>query len=176
MATAEHELKLDYDEIMAALLRDEPTLATRAGSVLTKALVLAGASEIEVDFQRHLIEFYTELTGGSQHAASFVEKKAVKRQYHTYFAWDKKNANQFFGLFGPDFLAAMADKVRAEDDFEAAVRAFLELGNLRNEMVHDNFAAYALTKTADEVHELCEKARAFVDQLPTLLRGTYPPP
>lgn len=173
MTNAESELKADHDEIMRFLLKNEPTLATRAGSVLVKALVLAGASEIEVDFQSHLISYYGELAGASAHAAAFVEKKAVKRQYHTYFVWDKKNVNQFFGLFGPDFAAAMSKKVAAEPAFDDAIRAFLELGNLRNEMVHGNFAAYSLTKTADEVHALYLRARIFVDQLPVLLRANY---
>lgn len=171
MATAESELKRDLDEVLDFLLANEPSLATRASAALVKALVLAGASEIEVDFQQHLIDYYVELTGDAMHAAAFVEKKAVKRQYHTYFSWDKKNANQFFGLFGATFAAAMAQKVKDDPALDDAIKAFLELGNLRNELVHENFAAYSLVKTANEVHELCGRARGFVDTLPTLLRS-----
>lgn len=173
MVTAEAELKQDLDEVLDFLLSNEPSLATRANAVLVKALVLAGASEIEVDFQQHIIDYYADLSGDAIHAAAFVEKKAVKRQYHTYFSWDKKNANQFFGLFGACFAAATAKKVGDDPELDDAIKAFLELGNLRNELVHENFAAYSLSKTASEVHDLCIRARRFVDQLPALLRTHY---
>lgn len=174
MTTAEAALKADHDELIKHLLDTQPSLATSAGAVLTKALVLAGASEMEVDFQSHIVAYYREIAGESgRHAADFVEKKAVKRQFHTYFNWDQPSANPFFGLFGAAFSTVLKERVRKDEGFAEAVRSFLELGQMRNEIVHQNFAAYSLSKTADEVHQLCEAARVFVDEIPTLLRGSY---
>jgi hypothetical protein len=102
------------------------------------------------------------------------QNKAVSRLYHTYFQWDKKNANSFFGLFGEPFLAACKERVRSDSELEGAIRAFLELGNARNEMVHENFALFSMNKTAEEVFALYSRARAFVDFLENSLHKASP--
>ena len=175
MATAEERLKDELDELMRFLLRSEPSLATSASATLTKALVLAGASEIEVDVQQHIVDYYVEISGeDAAHAAAFVEKKAVKRQYHTYFDWDKPSANPFFALFGPVFSVRLKAQMKADEEFATSVRAFLQIGSLRNQIVHQNFAAFTLELTPDEVHAMCVSARLFVDRLPAILRDRYP--
>lgn len=85
-----------------------------------------------------------------------------KRQYHTYFEWDGKNANKFFALFGKDFKNQLVQKIKKEPTLDIALKAFLELGNMRNCLVHQNFANYTIDKTAKEVYDLYQEAMIFV--------------
>jgi hypothetical protein len=101
---------------------------------------------------------------------SFVENKAIKRQYHTYFQWDGNNANAFFGLFGEDFRRLMAEHIRSDQDLDESIRAFLRLGNLRNEIAHSDFGTYLITYTTDEVYEMYQKASKFIEVLADTFR------
>ena len=49
---------------------------------------------------------------------------------------------------------------------------FCEIGDLRNQLVHQNYAAFVMTKTADEVHALYLSALHFMAFLPRLLEDT----
>ena len=48
----------------------------------------------------------------------------------------------------------MRERVRVDLGLAESIRAFLELGNLRNEAVHENYAVFFLNKTVDEVFDL----------------------
>jgi hypothetical protein len=52
----------------------------------------------------------------------------------------------------------------------SSVRAFLELGNERNRLVHQNYATFPMEKTLDEIYALYQNAVMFVDALPSALR------
>jgi len=98
----------------------------------------------------------------------FVRNKAIARQYHTLFQWNAKNANSFFGLFGDDFKVRMKQRVAADTDLDEAIRAFLELGEQRNRLVHQDYATFSLEKTSEEIFELYRTASRFVEELPEL--------
>ena len=99
----------------------------------------------------------------------FVNNKAISRQYHTLFQWESGNANSFFGLFGSDFKTYMKKKVKEDDVIADSIKAFLEVGNDRNRLVHQNFGAFTLDKDAKEIFELYQKARPFVEGLSSLM-------
>jgi uncharacterized protein with ParB-like and HNH nuclease domain len=50
-------------------------------------------------------------------------------------------------------------------------RAFLELGNERNRLVHENYATFPMEKTLEEVYALYKKSCLFVDALPAAFEG-----
>jgi len=54
--------------------------------------------------------------------------------------------------------------------FGSSVRAFLEVGNERKKLVHQDYATFAMDKTLDEMHRLYRDALPFVESLPTALR------
>ena len=164
------ELKNHHDALLLHL-KEEPSLALSTGVVLSKALLLAGASELETDVQRIILDYFAEVTGANVSATSFVSKSAVSRHYHTFFTWDANNANSFFGLFGADFKAYAGKRVREDEILAGHIKGFLRIGFERNQLVHGNFAAYSLSLTADEIFELYEAAVGFRDALPDLLRG-----
>ena len=64
----------------------------------------------------------------------------------------------------------MKQKVREDRDFDESVKAFLEIGNLRNQMVHENYADLQLNKTVEDVYSLYTRAARFVDEFPGSIR------
>lgn len=106
-----------------------------------------------------------EKNSGSDLVTEFVRNKAVERQFHSYFGWSGNNANSFFGLFGRGFKSHMDRRVREEEEYRQAIRAFLELGNDRNRLVHQDFGTFSLEKTSEEIYSHYRQARLFVDSL-----------
>ena len=64
----------------------------------------------------------------------------------------------------------MREEVRQSEELQLAVRAFLEVGNERNKLVHQDYASFPLEKTLDEIYDLYHRALAFVEKLPDSLR------
>jgi hypothetical protein len=111
-----------------------------------------------------------ESTAGSVLIEEFVRNMAVARQYHAWFEWGGHNANKFFGLFGSEFRAMMAQRVKDSEALGVAVKAFLEVGNERNRLVHQDYATFSLEKTLEEIFALYQDACIFVETLPVVLR------
>lgn len=107
---------------------------------------------------------------GQQRLSGLIQSKAISRQYYTYFKWETANANAFFALFGSDFREFMQAEVKQNPELDSAVRAFLDLGRDRNNVVHVDFATNAAAKTADEVYDAYQTALQFVDALPVKYR------
>lgn len=166
-----------YEEsssVIAALGRDEPSLAAAAGDNFRKALVLAAASYFEHRVSTCVLDFVHEKTNGNGLVVGFVKNKAISRQYHTWFKWDESNASQFFGLFGSQFKQMMAARINASEDLRASIQAFLEVGNERNKLVHQDFATFSLEKTLAEIYALYRQSLLFVNGLDTHLRECEP--
>lgn len=162
-----------YEEsisVIRALEISEPSLAVSAGDNFRKALVLAAASYFEHRVSSCVLDFVQECANGSNLVVTFVKNKAVSRQYHTWFKWDDTNANQFFGLFGSEFKQMMNERIKVSDELKSSIRAFLEIGNERNKLVHQDFATFHLEKTLDEIYTLYKKSLLFVDGFSTHLR------
>jgi hypothetical protein len=53
--------------------------------------------------------------------------------------------------------------VKSDDTLENAMIAFLELGEMRNQMVHRNFASHPIDKTSEEVYALYKNAGRFLE-------------
>lgn len=162
-------LKRDYDRLMSTLQSSEPSLASATNDTMSKVLLLAGASNLEHEVSSLLMEHFKLTTGGAVVVVEFLKNKGLARNYHTFFTWESKNANSFFGLFGEGFKAFAKKEVTDDPDLERAVRAFLEIGLLRNQLVHQNYAAFTLNKTAEELYQLYKDAFGFVEGLRRLL-------
>jgi HEPN superfamily RiboL-PSP-like protein len=156
--------------VINALGNSEPSLVVAAGDNFRKVLVLAAASYFEHRVSTCVLDFVRERSNDNGLVVGFVKNKAISRQYHTWFQWERPNANQFFGFFGRNFKQMMDDRVNASDDLRDSIRAFLEIGNERNKLVHQDFGSFALEKTLDEIYALYQKALLFVDGLAIHLR------
>ena len=154
----------EHDELIKHLLATgKITWKSRADDQFAKALLLAVASRFETRLTDCVIEMFESATGRSDALVSFVQKEAVERRYHTWFDWNAKNANSFFRSFGEEFKNAMEAKVKNDPDLDDAVKAFLELGRLRNELVHEDYATFSMQKTPSEVLERHRAAARFVN-------------
>ena len=131
---------------------------------------MAAASYFEKALSDAVIEFAETATAEGHPLMWLVKNKAVSRQYHTWFDWDRKNANSFFGLFGELFKEHMIERVEGDKELAGSIRAFLEIGSERNRLVHEDFANLSLEKTTQEIYTLYSDARMFVDRFPTSLR------
>ena len=129
-----------------------------------KTLLVAGASYIEANLSDRLIRLFAETTNAPEPLVEFFRNKAIARQYHTFFNWDGRNANAFFGLFGTRFREFMGERVSGDSNLDSCIRAFLELGSLRNQLVHQNFSIFPLEKTVDEIYDLYQRALIFVEE------------
>lgn len=137
---------------------------------LRKALLLSAASRFETEIKEIVLSFAVECATGNAQLVALVKAKAIERQYHTYFKWDSRNANAFFSLFGSEFKDYASKNVQGNARLEGSIRAFLELGDMRNQLVHLDFATFPLEKTTAEIFALYTEASYFVQRLPDLLR------
>lgn len=161
------EVKTFYERqaglIQHLLEAKELSLAQDAEQMLQKNLPLAAASFLEERVCGLLMAFVDARTGNCVELRSLVEIKAVKRQYHSLFEWEKSSGvNKFLSLFGPDFKAAAVAEIGADPGLARSAKDFIEIGNLRNKIVHQNYATFVVDKSAAEIFKLFEGAVQFV--------------
>ena len=106
---------------------------------------------------------------GDARVTTLVRLKAIKRQYHTYFDWNSRKLGSFRTMFG-DEVSDSLKKLQDQPDFNAALDAFMEIGQQRNALVHGNFATQSLSGTLDEWIAKYNAAGTFLDIVGTLLR------
>jgi HEPN superfamily RiboL-PSP-like protein len=168
----EHVQRLmdDHNTLLEYLSeQQELSLMVVVEASFPKIALLASASDLERRIEELLVLYFQLVTKDSSYAVSFVRNKAIKRQFHTYFNWPDKSANQFFGLFGEDFKRKMKELIAEDTVLAQAIRDFCEIGDLRNQLVHQGYASFTMQKTAAEVFELYKNAIHFVDKLSEVL-------
>ncbi len=149
----------ELDALLARL--DETSLRVEIGDALNKAYLLAAASYLE-SVVIHTLQAFVQRVGDENEAlGAFVANQALKRKYHTLFNWDVPNANQFFGLFGKGALTRYRERMANDSEAPQTTAAFLELGQLRNQVAHGNFAVFPLAKTRNELQQLFLDAVKF---------------
>jgi len=164
-----------YDEnkllITKLLVDGEISLVTTIDDILRKTLLMSAASYFEYTICEAILEYVSEIADNDAAVISLVKVKAIERQYHTYFDWNASNANSFFSHFGEKYKLYVKEIVEKDPDLRESIRAFLELGSLRNQLVHQNYATFPLEKTADEIYKLYIVAFRFIDFFPESLRN-----
>lgn len=143
----------------------EVSLRAVADDDLRKMLILSAASYFESEIIRAIRKLCVRMTHGSPELDLFVYKKALARQYHTLFDWESNNVNKLIGFFGDEYRTEFLKAMRATDGMDECSEAFVELGALRNRLVHMNYATFTVDKTAKEIYELFEKAKRFAEFL-----------
>ena len=150
------------------------SLQSRVEAHFAKTLWLSAASFFEYRITTDVEQIFMEATNGSHALVAFVHDKAIARGYSSWFNWDdsRPNANKLFRSFGPDFSETMKDKIRNDktEKLQKSISDFIELGRIRNDLVHRDFVTYNLDKTVDEVFALYESAIVFVNTFPVSLR------
>lgn len=130
---------------------------------LSKTLLLSSASYFESRITNAISDYAARVSKLDEALTSLVRIKAIERQYHTYFQWreESRSVMPFFGMFGSALKDAAKQELKAKELVQAT-DAFLKLGDLRNLLVHGNFATYTLEMTSDEIYNLYGAALRFV--------------
>ncbi len=157
----------DYQDIKELLLQQSQlSFQTTVDSHFRKTFLISCASFHEHYIQK-IVSSFLERTATDDRTIFFAISKGIKRQYHTYFTWDiegkiPNNINGFLGLFGQTFKDTVSRQIADSDVIKSNMKAFLEMGNLRNCMAHENLLAYNLDKSFDELVHLNEQAIEFI--------------
>ena len=163
-SSAVDRLYSDFIQIISQIDASDISLRISAEEMFQKSLYIAIGSHFERRITEYILDFVGKSSRNSVLVTEFVGK-LMSRQYHNFFAWgDAKNANRFFSMFGGDFKNHMAEYVRNNPEYDEAIRAFLEVGDVRNQVAHD-FGTVSLEKTADEIYARYKEALAFVEQI-----------
>ena len=146
------------------------SLETALRVTYSRSLFIASASYFEEQIERQVIDFVHSCTSGSELLKELVRQKTFERQYHTLFDWAAKNVNRFFSLFGNDFSQSMQQYTKNHQEYENAIRAFLEIGGARNSIAHKDYFHFPIdNKTTEEVYSTYKTALQFVNSIGTHL-------
>ncbi|MGI9337091.1 MAG: HEPN domain-containing protein [Gammaproteobacteria bacterium] len=169
MKTPIDALHEDFKGVLARLGGDM-SLHNSVSDIFRKFLLLAAASYFEKHLTETVVDFAKKSTSENHLLPHLVRETAVKRQYHTWFVWERANANKFFSLFGKDFRAHMEKELgEKREDIKDAVKAFMEIGRERNRLAHEGIVGCSFEKTSDEVYATYERALRFVEWFPVAL-------
>lgn len=172
MTTGVDRIMAEHSALVALLEKaGEISMVSSVDAVFRKSLALSAASYFEVKIRDCVLGYVTEKSAGDEGVVSFLRIKGIERQYHTYFDWKNRSATPFFSLFGQSFKQLMARRIVDDEEMRGAVDAFLELGDLRNNLAHQDFAVFPMEKTVAEIYALYVSALKFVDTLPLLLHN-----
>jgi hypothetical protein len=144
------------------LVERQVSFANEANNNFRRSLVLAIASYFEHQVTAIMREIPRRHASGNPLICELIEQKAITRQYHTYFEWEGRNANKFFRLFGTEFRDSIRTAVQADQRIDESVKAFLELGDLRNRLVHLNYVTFDVDKTPEDIMARFRSALGFV--------------
>lgn len=162
-------LREEYDELVE-FCRDNNQVSFEMyiNDTYKKSLLLSAASYFESVITKIIHEFATKKSNGNPEIIAFIDNKAIKRQYHTFFNWDCNNSNQFLGLFGEEFKSIAKRQIQ-EKNLSDAESAFLSIGRERNLLVHQNYAEIRINDTFEEIYLKYEQACDFIDLIFELL-------
>lgn len=170
----------EYQSIVTVLNDNrQPSLSSDVNKYFKKVIILSSASYFEHRIKELLVGFVMQKSNNDVRVVNFFKKKAIGMQYHTYFNWGEKdnpdkpgkNANTFFSLFGEDFKKKTEEQIKVSPQLNDSIKAFMEIGHLRNILVHSNFAAYNLdNKTTEEIVTLYKTGLSFIDFIQQILQ------
>ncbi len=154
----------EFNEIMVYLKKnEEASMFINLDNHFKKVLVIA-ASCFETVILELVIKHVKTYSREMESVVELIRANAISRKYHLFFDWKEtnSNANHFFKMFGPQFLELAKKEVNEDPQLSESIKSFLELGRIRNNIVHENFAIYSLEKTTEEIYSLYKKSLDFI--------------
>lgn len=92
----------------------------------------------------------------------FFNTMFFDRKYHTLFDWNGNNANSFIGLFSTEVKTKLSNLRDTNSEFKECEKAFLNLGRLRNMIVHNGIINYSFQNKIDDVYHMFEQSLEFI--------------
>ena len=163
--TVVDSLYQDFQELMGKIDIAEVSLQTTLRITFGKSLCIAAASYFEDVVKKQILEFVRQASPGHRSVYELVRIKITARQYHTLFNWDSDNASAFFGCFGEEFRRSMQQYVREHEDYRESIKEFMQIGRVRNSLVHQNYAQFSLEKTVEEIYASYKTGLLFVNSI-----------
>lgn len=164
---------IERHEQISSFLRkqDQLSLEVDANDYFRKVLVLSAASYFETTITNSILILAKNTK--IEPVWNFIKHKAISRQYHTYFDWEKKNINKFLKLFGDSFYTAISAEIDKDNTLKEGIENFMTLGNHRNLLVHENFASASMDLSTEEVIKMYRSALKFTEFLSNKLENPF---
>lgn len=151
---------LEYKELEKYLTeKSELTFLVSIQIFALKSILLSIASLYETEIIKVIHEILE--TSKSEILYHFINRKALERQYFQLFDWDGNNANKFYSYFGKDFLEYAKKCTREDDEINESTKNFIELGGMRNQLVHVNYLTFSLAWTIEDIEEKYIKSKKY---------------
>lgn len=157
----------DYLGLVGDLSGSSPSGLAALNRSYHKVLLVAAASSLEAQVKQIVKSFFT--TEGRMEFGTFVEKTVMARHYHTLFNWDGGKATGFFTSFGEVSVLRFKMLLAEDDDFKREHDAFMRLGSLRNQLVHQDYASFSLDDTPEELISLYRSAVRFPEKFEEII-------
>ena len=73
----------------------------------------------------------------------------------------------FWSLFGEETKSKVRKTIDGEEGLKQAEKNFLQMGKMRNLLVHENFAEYDVNYTVEEIYTIYKSACDFISLIKT---------
>jgi hypothetical protein len=160
------DLLIERHDAVLNFLREsnETSMALDFEDSYKKLLVLTCSSLFESLLINSIYDFAKNSSDDAR-IAELVRNKALSRQYHTFFDWDKTNVNKFLGVFGEGYKQDVVENLNINESLMQGMRDFLQIGALRNRLVHGNLVEASPDLTVLEIKEKFYSAWVFLEYL-----------
>lgn len=101
--------------------------------------------------------------------AAFVAKRVMARNYAQLFEWKSQTAQGFFTSFGETCANNFRRALKSDELLKIQHDAFMYLGHLRNEVVHNDYAVFSIDLTPEEIIYLYRDGLAFTGRFEALI-------
>ncbi|MGW4849426.1 HEPN domain-containing protein [Nocardia brasiliensis] len=149
----------DYCGLVEDLKDRSPSGLAALNRTYHKVILVAAASRLENQVKQIVESLFRE--HGRDELGAFVAKRVMARNYHQLFDWPNEKARGFFTSFGPKCANAFDTAMKTDTEFLRQHAAFMRLGSLRNQLVHQDYATYILSETPKELSDMYEVAVLF---------------
>ncbi|MGO4295422.1 HEPN domain-containing protein [Glutamicibacter sp. MCAF14] len=160
-----HAVQSLYEDYQALCtdLRSNPSGLAALNRSYHKHLLLAAASSLEAKVKVIVAQIFEQ--HGSTSLSTFVEKRVMSRSYHTLFDWPGGKAKGFFTSFGDICSNKFNADLGSDSTFKNQHDAFMQLGQKRNLLVHNDYANALVELTPEEIMQKFSQASDFVSRM-----------
>jgi hypothetical protein len=157
----------DYQGLVSDLSLASPSGLAALNRSYHKHLLVAAASSLEDRVKGLIVDIFDR--HGAPRLREFVSSQVIVRGYHTLFDWKNETAAPFFSSFGKECGSDFRTRLKSDESLKADHDAFMRLGNLRNQIVHNDYATSTIELTPDEVIGSYRAAIRFTERFEELI-------
>jgi hypothetical protein len=155
--------KIEYNELVEFFQENgQPSFQIAINNSYRKTLILSVASFFESEIMGIILNYARFCSNNDIKLISFIDTKALARQYHALFDWDSRNCNKFFKWFGESAKESAKEQIK-QKQLEQSMQDFLNIGSERNRLVHQNLIEIVLNDTFEEIYSKYRSACLFVE-------------